>query len=262
MIISKFSKLISAICAIPIFALLVNQTYGAARTVTVNSANNQLLYPNADTFKNSNGIGGQFSKYICIRVNTLWMFATSLTQGVVGIYACEAEVKVLNSNGELIYHASTRSADADYHNNVDVHDPNCKIYYYVSIPGTNNACVSAKRKLNNTWGTTYSIESTLSDSYGFNYASTVTIGGVEIPYSSPFSVTGIDFYPNLNGKTTNKQGTTESNNNIRDIFTNPNNTIWVSIKTSDQLQRDINGKRVWVPATVIHQDTTTDLTLN
>lgn len=264
MIISKFSKLISAICAIPIFALLVNQTYGAARTVTVNSANNQLLYPNAADFKNSNGIGVQNTKYICVRVNTLWGNAAIYSGSgpiLVSIYACEAEIKVLASDGTLLYHVSTLGTDAtQYHKTVNVHDPNCKIYFYVARPGTSapyvgTECVSIKQKLNYTWSFhNYSIKRTAD----INYNSTIAVNGKKIPYSAPYSVVAIDFYPNLDGYPRNYANTQNNtaHGKIREIFTNPANTIWVSIKTDSQLQRDANGQRIWTPANLIYQDGT------
>jgi len=209
--------------------------------VTVDS-NGKLVNPSTSTFISANNLGSAASAYICVRVNTYW--GTIPASSYRLYYGCEAELKILNKEGYLIYHASTVGADGStYHNNKTVHDPNCKIFYYVSLPSTNNPCVSPKTRLNYNW-----------NSHNWSIA---TEEDISLSYYTDKSITTIEFYPNLDGVTTDINGvSTAESQNIREIFSDPNNTIVVSIKNRIEHQKDYNGKRIWFAPTIIYQNGT------
>ena len=230
--------------------------------VTVDS-NGKLVNPSTSTFISANNLGGGASTaaYICVRANTYWgTFPSSNTNVAYSLYyGCEAELKVLDENGYLIYHASTFGLDGyHYHRVRTVHDPNCKIFYYVSLPNNNNPCVSSKKRLNYNWGShNWSIAE-------LNNPKIVYQTYPSYHYYSNISVTTIEFYPNLDGETTDINGNTHheyllphlNSHNIREIFSNPKNTIVVSIKNTFTHQKDANGKRIWFAPTIIYQNGT------
>ena len=166
---------------------------------------------------------------LCIRVD---MFRTGTNSSYCrAIYWWECELKVLNKSGALLYHVSTVWRDRSYHEGLGVEDDKCRIFYYPSgeNPST-GICAKPKKELKRSAsGSGISI---------FKYEG-FTTGQFYGGYSSkPCSISTIEFYPDLSG--------TLNGVSIREIFLNPENTILVSRKNSNEIEMDsANGSRIW-----------------
>lgn len=206
-------------------------------TVLINSSD-LITSPTRMDFVEANRI--VTDDVVCVKVDTFR--GTRDSNGVtLSVYWWEAEVKVISPNGDLLYRATTVWEDKImYHSNLGIDDNNCEIYYYTSGDNDKNALLCANGKtrfMASSSGRGRSI--TL-----FAILSTSSIG--DTYFSRPKSITGIEFYPNMNG-------TLPNGTSIREIFTNPANSIVVSRKNSEEYEKDfLNNKRVWRPATIIY----------
>lgn len=174
---------------------------------TMTKDTGELAYPTKESFTQANNI--VTNEVVCLRVDML---------GTDTIWK-DAEMKILNSSGELLLFATTSYRDkTHYHDNDGTWDSNCKIFYYIA--GTKYAyrgqCSSPKQRH-------------LVDA---NNAS--SIGAKE-----DAQVTAVEFYPNLSGFLNGKS--------IREIVLDPNNSIIISRKNANGYEKDANGNRIWCP---------------
>ena len=139
----------------------------------------------------------------------------------------DAELKVLSSEGQLLYFATTMYDDVimwhcpkgKYQDGItknmdDTWDSACKIYYYV-----------AGKHHNNLYGQCS------------NPKQLHEVGKNKPPICDKESarITAIEFYPNM------------ANETIRQIILNPENTIIISRKTPDAFEKDVENNRIWRP---------------
>ncbi len=166
---------------------------------------------------------------ICVKVD---MFRTDHTDKAYSVYWWEAELKVLDNNGNVLYHVSTRWNDKKYH--PEAWDSQCQIYYYLSGKNSSTGvCARPKKKLNRS-----SANSGNSIQYAENGAISTSFISENFHTTLNESVTAIEFYPNLDG-------TTPAGNSIREIFLNPENTVIVSRKNKVFHEQDISKTRIW-----------------
>lgn len=189
---------------IMLMLLISSMAFGAREGVVVDSDGN-LKRPTKSVFVEKNHIVS--NEVVCLRVDML------------GGTWSDAEMKILNSSGELLLFATTNYRDkTHYHDNDGTWDSNCKIFYYIA--GTKYAyrgqCSSPKQRH-------------LVDA---NNAS--SIGAKE-----DAQVTAVEFYPNLSGFLNGKS--------IREIVLDPNNSIIISRKNANGYEKDANGNRIWCP---------------
>lgn len=170
------------------------------------------------------------SDVLCIRVDMFRGGWDDVSQRKA-FYWWEAEIKVLSKTGALLYHVSTVWRDRSYHEDLGVEDDKCRIFYYPSGPNANTGiCAKPKKELKRSaTGSGVSIskfEGLTGSATGDAY------------YSRTISISTIEFFPNLDGKLNGVS--------IREIFLNPENTIVVSRKNSNEIERDYsNGSRIW-----------------
>lgn len=278
-------KWITTICNIMIANLIFAQFTPPAdsnSTVMVND-NGVLQFPTATQFINANGIasedwvGNELDKYplktdtiiltngvitsplrldfvtnnriitddvICVRVNT-FRGGTDDVSNYKAVYWWEAELKVISPTGQLLYRATTVWNDKiRYHSELGIDDNNCEIYYYTSGANTQNSNVCANSKVK-------FIPS--STGRGVSITAFAGLTAIEQPldainymyYSSPISITTIEFYPDMDG-------TLPNGAKIRDIFLNKENSIVISRKNSEEMELDLDGKRIWRAAEIIY----------
>ena len=175
-------------------------------TVMVND-NGVLTYPQRSAFIEANNIVS--NEVVCLRVDML---------GTEEKYT-DAELKILDASGKLLYFATTNYKDqTNYHNSDGTWDSGCKIYYYIA--GTKYAqgdqCSSPKQR--------HKVDSSNQRSIGSKESARIT---------------AIEFYPNLAGKINNKS--------IRSIVLDPDNTIIISRKNSNSNEKDNDENRIWRP---------------
>lgn len=178
-------------------------------TVMVNDSG-QLSNPDSKTFAEQNNLVS--NEVICLRVDMQTNSTTFLPS--------DAELKVLDKDGKLIYFATTSYNDVkNYHSDDGTWDSNCKIYYYIS--GTKYAqsgqCSNPKQR------------------HEVSVSQQNSIGTKEKNYR----ITAVEFYPNLNGQI--------NGISIREIFLNPDNSIIISRKDSTDNEKDKAGRRMWRP---------------
>lgn len=183
--------------------------------------------PNAAQFAADNNLVS--NEVLCIRVD---MFRTGTnSSNSRAVYWWECELKVLSKTGVLLYHVSTVWRDRSYHEGLGIEDDKCRIFYYPSGPNpTTGICAKPKKELKRSaGGSGISI---------FKYEGFTTgqfYGGYT---SKPVSISTIEFYPDLSG--------TLNGVSIREIFLNPENTILVSRKNSNEIEMDgVNSSRIW-----------------
>ena len=170
------------------------------------------------------------SDVLCIRVD-MFRGGWDDTSQRKALYWWEAEIKVLSKTGALLYHVSTVWRDRSYHEDLGVEDDKCRIFYYPSGANANTGiCAKPKKELKRSaTGSGVSIskfEGLTGSATGDAY------------YSRTISISTIEFFPNLDGKLNGVS--------IREIFLNPENTIVVSRKNSNEIERDYsNGSRIW-----------------
>ena len=169
------------------------------------------------------------SDVLCIRVDMFRGGWDDMSQKKA-FYWWEAEIKVLDKSGNLLYHVSTVWRDRSYHEGLGVEDDKCRIFYYPSGPNTaTGICAKPKKELIRSaegGGVSISKFEGLSGTPNTGY------------YSKPISISTIEFYPDLDGYINGVS--------IREIFLNPENTIVVSRKNSNEIERDyVNGSRIW-----------------
>lgn len=188
----------------------------------------KLLAPKASEFAKKNNLVS--NEVICVRVD-MFRGGDDDTLSKRAYYWSDAELKVLDKNGSLLYFATTSYNDyKNYHANDGTWDANCKIYYYIA--GTKYAqyeqCSNPKQLHVVSASQTQSIAK--KENLG---AYTYISSGQNHP------ITAIEFFPNLSGEI--------NGISIREIFLNPENTIIVSRKNQNELERTGNGARVWRP---------------
>ena len=226
--------------------LLLAATFASAATkpATYNPATSALVQPDAATFAAKNNL--VTNEVICVRVDmTRDGDYRAHTQTITW---SDCELKVLDKNGNIVYFASSVWRDRSYHADAGVIDNNVKIYYYVSGSNSSNGvCAKPKKLLVQSGADDYSSGNSISTYEGLWW---VTLGN-NAYVSRPACITAVEFYPNLSG--------TLNGLSIREIFLNPENSIIVSRKNPNQLERaftngdggvtDINnGQRIWRPA--------------
>lgn len=185
------------------------------------------------------------NEVICVRVD---MFRGGMDDysNRKAFHWSDAELKVLDKNGNLLYFATTSYDDVivwhcpeDKEEGKTKHkdntwDSKCKIYYYIA--GTKYAqdgqCSSPKQP--------HEVSKSQQKSIGGKESikSKVDANG-KIGNAYNFPITAVEFYPDLTGSI--------NEISIREIFLNPENTIIVSRKNSSELERTANGDRVWRP---------------
>ncbi len=210
-----------------LIALSTLSVYAQRQGVTVNR-DGVLTHPNASTFTEKNNIVS--NDVICVRVD-MFRGGWDDIRDHKSYYWWEAELKVLAPDGSLLYHVSTVWRDRSYHEDLNVEDDNCRIFYYPSGGNfeTTGICAKPKKELiRSASGNGMSITKFEGLSYEF---------GSSGYYSTPISITSIEFYPNLSGRLNGQS--------IREIFMNPENTIVVSRKNSMEMERDENYSRIW-----------------
>ena len=188
--------------------------FGATRGITVDE-NGVIVYPQG--FAEKNNIAS--TEVICVRVD---MFSGGTD---VAYRWSDAELKVLDADGKLLYFATTCYNDyVVYHKNDGTWDSACVIYYYIA--GTKYAyagqCSNPKRR------------------HEVSESQQLSIGGREqLDDTIGTGIVAIEFFPNLDGKINGKS--------IREIFLNPENTVIVSRKNQTTIERTYNDNRVWRP---------------
>ena len=191
-----------------LIAFALNAT--TVRPTMVNT-DGSLAYPT--NFAEKNNLVS--NEVVCLRVDMLG-----------GDKWTDAELKVLSSEGQLLYFATTMyddvimwhcpsgKAEVITKNTDNTWDSACKIYYYVAGNHRNNC-------------------------YGqcSNPKQLHEVGKNKPPICDKESVriTAIEFYPNM------------ANETIRQIILNPENTIIISRKTPDAFEKDEEFKRIWRP---------------
>ena len=172
------------------------------------------------------------SDVLCIRVD-MFRGGWDDTSQRKALYWWEAEIKVLSKTGALLYHVSTVWRDRSYHEDLGVEDDKCRIFYYPSGANANTGiCAKPKKELKRS-----ATGSGVSISKFEGLTGTVT--------NNAYYSTTIEFFPNLDGKLNGVS--------IREIFLNPENTIVVSRKNSNEIERDYtNGSRIWRAPIVIY----------
>ena len=199
----------------------------AVQGVTVDS-DGTLKRPTAKTFIDKNNLVS--NEVICVRVDMFRGGDDDVMQRKA-YYWSDAELKVLDKNGNLLYFATTSYNDVrNYHSDDGTWDSKCKIYYYIS--GTKYA--------------QYGQCSNPKQSHLVSASQTKSIGKKESVGANSYlgsgqnhPITAIEFFPNLSGKI--------NGISIREIFLNPENTIIVCRKNQNELERTGNGSRVWRP---------------
>lgn len=196
---------------------------------------NSKLAPNSKFVAANNIVS---SDVLCIRVDMFRGGWDDMSQ-CKGFYWWEAEIKVLSPLGELLYHVSTVWRDRSYHEDLGVEDDKCRIFYYPSGPNASTGiCAKPKKEL---------IRSATGNGVSITKFEGLTgsNGGRGGYYSKTISISTIEFFPNLDGKLNGVS--------IREIFLNPENTIVVSRKNSNEIERDYtNGSRIWRAPIVIY----------
>ena len=179
------------------------------------------LAPNSKFVEANNIVS---SDVLCVRVDMFRGGWDDVSQ-CKGFYWWEAEIKALSPTGELLYHVSTVWRDRSYHEDLGVEDDKCRIFYYPSGPNTaTGICAKPKKELKR--------------SATGNGVSITKFEGLTGSNSKSISISTIEFFPNLDGKLNGVS--------IREIFLNPENTIVVSRKNSNEIERDYtNGSRIW-----------------
>ncbi len=174
---------------------------------TMTKDTGELAYPTKESFTQANNI--VTNEVVCLRVDML---------GTDTIWK-DAEIKILDNEGELLYFATTMYNDyLNYHRTDGTWDENCKIFYYVA--GTKHSakgqCSSPKQR--------HIVDST------HRYS---------IAVKESARITAIEFFPNLSG--------TINGMSIRSIVLDPDNTIIISRKASNKQEKDSAGNRIWRP---------------
>lgn len=183
--------------------------------------------PNAAQFAADNNLVS--NEVLCIRVD-MFRGGWDDTSQKKAFYWWEAEIKVLSPTGVLLYHVSTVWRDRSYHEGLGVEDDKCRIFYYPSGSNpTTGICAKPKKEL---------IRSATGNGVSILKFEGLTSGANGGYYSKTISISTIEFFPNLDGKINGVS--------IREIFLNPENTIVVSRKNSNEIERDyFNGSRIW-----------------
>ena len=214
------------IITIVISLLLGINTFAQRKPVTYNPANGKIKSP-SDFVEKNNLVTNEV---ICVRVDMFRGGDDDVMQRKA-YYWSDAELKVLDKNGNLLYFATTSYNDVrNYHLDDGTWDSKCKIYYYIS--GTKYAqsgqCSNPKQSHLVSASQTKSIGK--KENVGASYS---------LSSGQNHPVTAVEFFPDLSGTINGKS--------IRDIFLNPENTIIVSRKNQNELERTGNGDRVWRP---------------
>ena len=212
-----------------VFALIAGAScvLAAVQGVTVDS-DGALKRPTRQQFVEKNNI--VTNEVICIRVD-MFRGGDDDVMSRRAYYWSDAELKVLDKNGILLCFATTSYNDVrNYHLDDGTWDSKCKIYYYIS--GTKYAqpgqCSNPKQ------------EHTVSASQTKSIGKKENVGAnSSLNSGQNHPITAIEFFPDLSGTINGKS--------IRDIFLNPENTIIVSRKNQNELERTGNGARVWRP---------------
>ena len=208
-----------------LIAFALNAT--TVRPTMVNT-DGSLAYPTAKTFAEKNNL--VTNEVICVRVD-MFRGGTDNIMQRRAYYWSDAELKVLDKYGHLLYFATTSYNDVvNYHSDDGTWDSKCTIYYYIS--GTKYA--------------QYGQCSNPKQSHIVSASQTKSIGKKEnvganssLNSGQNHPITAVEFFPDLSGTINGKS--------IRDIFLNPENTIIVSRKNQNELERTGNGDRVWRP---------------
>ena len=231
-------KSIIAIVSSILFAINV---FAQSKPVTYNPATGKIKSP-SDFVEKNNLVTNEV---ICVRVD---MFRGGMDDysNRRAFHWSDAELKVLDKNGDLLYFATTsyndvivwhcpegKATEKTKHTD-NTWDSKCKIYYYIA--GTKYArdgqCSNPKQSH------TVSASQTMSIGGKENIKSDVNATG-NIGNAYNFPITAVEFFPDLTGSI--------DGISIREIFLNPENTIIVSRKNSSELERTANGSRVWRP---------------
>ena len=216
-------KSIIAIVSSILFAINV---FAQSKPVTYNPATGKIKSP-SDFVEKNNLVTNEV---ICVRVDMFRGGDDDVMQRKAYDWS-DAELKVLDKNGNLLYFATTSYNDVrNYHSDDGTWDANCKIYYYIA-------------------GTKYAQSGQCSNpkqSHLVSASQTKSIGKKESVGANSYlgsgqnhPITAIEFFPNLSG--------TINGISVREIFLNPENTIIVSRKNQNELERTGNGARVWRP---------------
>ena len=220
-------KSIIAIVSSILFAINV---FAQSKPVTYNPATGKIKSP-SDFVEKNNLVTNEV---ICVRVD---MFRGGMDDysSRKAFYWSDAELKVLDKDGCLLYFATTSYNDVvNYHSDDGTWDSKCKIYYYIA--GTKYArdgqCSNPKQSH------TVSASQKMSIGGKENIKSNVNATG-NLGNAYNFPITAVEFFPDLTGSI--------NGISIREIFLNPENTIIVSRKNSSELERTANGSRVWRP---------------
>ena len=197
----------------------------ASQGVVVDS-NGILLRPQKDIFAQQNNLVS--NEVICIRVDMFRSGGDDLLNRK-SFYWSDAELKVLDKYGRLLYFATTSYNDVvNYHSDDGTWDSNCKIYYYIS--GTKYAqfgqCSNPKQE--------HTVSASQKKSIALKEG---LLSSIERNVNHP--ITAVEFYPDVNGSINGKS--------IREIFLNPENTVIISRKNQSELERTGTGERVWRP---------------
>ncbi len=209
-------------------------THGARAPITADT-DGKLARPSAYMFAEKNNLVS--NEVICIRVD-MFRGGWDDVRDQKAYYWWEAEIKVLAPNGTLLYHVSTVWRDRSYHENLGVEDDNCRIFYYPSGSNFDTTGICAKPKkelLRSSTGKGMSIS---------KFEGLTSEFGSSGYFSRPISITTIEFYPNLSGKLNGVS--------IREIFLNPENTIVVARKNSNEIERDEAYTRIWRAPIIIY----------
>jgi len=203
-------KSIIAIVSSILFAINV---FAQSKPVTYNPATGKIKSPS--DFVEKNHIVS--NEVVCVRVDMLG-----------GDKWTDAELKVLSPQGQLLCFATTMYEDVimwhcpkgKYQDGItknmdDTWDSACKIYYYVA------------GKHHNAW---YGQCSNPKQFHPVDESNRTPICQKESA-----RITAIEFYPDM------------SNETIRQIILNPDNTIIISRKTPDAFEKDEDMNRIWRP---------------
>ena len=237
-------RILSGLCA----ALCIGAVHADEAYTVMSKDSGELIVPTKDTFAAANNLVS--NEVVCVRVDMLRPIGQALSGNYGNAsYWTDCEIKVLDKDGYCIYFASTVWRDRSYHADDGTIDPNAKIYYYRS--GANAAtgvCAYPKKRHVPSGNASYtSGNSIASDLSIWSYAGSNS-------YKGNIAISAVEFYPNLAGSLTVyfPNGTSKTLS-IREIFLNPENSVIISRKNPQYIERvntgtaSNTGERIWRP---------------
>lgn len=237
-------RILSGLCA----ALCIGAVHADEAYTVMSKDSGELIVPTKDTFAAANKLVS--NEVVCVRVDMLRPIGQALAGNYGNAsYWTDCEIKVLDKDGYCIYFASTVWRDRSWHSDDGTIDANAKIYFYRS--GANAAtgvCAYPKKRHVPSGSANYSSGNSIASDLGISES----IGSNN--YKSNIVISAVEFYPNLAGSlTVHFPNGTAKTLSIREIFLNPENSVIISRKNKNYIER-VNtgasantGERIWRP---------------